>query len=379
MQSDRELTNLIRRKFAIKCTTGYSLNALVDFPAADPVEIVKRLMVGSEGTLGFVSEATYNTVPEWPHKASAFMVFPDVRAACAGASVLRDETAVDAVELFDRASLRECEANEELCGLVDIAGADASAAALLIECRGRTPADLEARIGEVNAALERARLPLGRSAREPRGVADYPFRHAAADFNVFWDVRKGLIPIVGAAREAGTSMLIEDVTCPVDKLPDMMIDLIDMFQRHGYADASCFGHALEGNLHLVFSQGFRDEAEIQRFTDMFEEMCHIVATKHSGSLKGAHRAATPCVRAAAARARAHAPPRMQASTARGATWRRSWRWSGAARRTSSCGTSRASSTPSTSSTPASSSTATPTRTASSSSRRPSRASSSTAA
>lgn len=70
----------------------------------------------------------------------------------------------------------------------------------------------------------------------------------------FWDVRKGLIPIVGAAREPGTSMLIEDVACPVDKLADMMIDLIDMFQRYDYQDASCFGHALEGNLHLVFSQ-----------------------------------------------------------------------------------------------------------------------------
>lgn len=86
-------------------------------------------------------------------------------------------------------------------------------------------------------------------------------------------------------------MLIEDVACPVDKLPDMMIDLIDMFERHGYGDASCFGHALEGNLHLVFSQGFRDSEEIQRFTDMFEEMCYIVATKHSGSLKGTERRA----------------------------------------------------------------------------------------
>jgi D-lactate dehydrogenase len=105
MQADRSLTSLIRRKFSIKCTTGYSLNALVDFPASDPVEIVKRLMVGSEGTLGFVSQATYFTVPELPHKASAFIVFPNVRAACAGASVLRDETAVDAVELFDRSVL----------------------------------------------------------------------------------------------------------------------------------------------------------------------------------------------------------------------------------------------------------------------------------
>jgi D-lactate dehydrogenase len=82
VQGDRELTALIRRKFAIKCTTGYSLNALVDFPTDNPIEIIKHLMIGSEGTLGFVSQATYNTVPEWPSKASAFIVFPDVRAAC---------------------------------------------------------------------------------------------------------------------------------------------------------------------------------------------------------------------------------------------------------------------------------------------------------
>ncbi len=53
---------------------------------------------------------------------------------------------------------------------------------------------------------------------------------------------------------AGTSMLIEDVACPVEKLGDMTMDLIRMFEKHGYKDASCFGHALEGNLHLVFSQ-----------------------------------------------------------------------------------------------------------------------------
>lgn len=67
-------------------------------------------------------------------------------------------------------------------------------------------------------------------------------------------MRKGLIPIVGGGRETGTSMLIEDVAVQVDKLGALTMDLIEMFQRHGYKDASCFGHALEGNLHLVFSQ-----------------------------------------------------------------------------------------------------------------------------
>lgn len=80
-------------------------------------------------------------------------------------------------------------------------------------------------------------------------------------------------------------MLIEDVACPVDKLADMTVDLGDMFQRYGYKEASCFGHALEGNLHLVFSQGFRTPEEVQRFGQLMDEMCYLVATKHSGSLK----------------------------------------------------------------------------------------------
>jgi D-lactate dehydrogenase len=289
VQCDKQLTALIRRKFSIKCTTGYSLNALVDFPTDDPIEIIKRLMIGSEGTLGFVSQATYNTVPEWPHKASAFVMFPDVFSACEGANVLRTETAVDAVEMFDRAALKECEANDELCGLVrDIRGADPQAAGLLIECRGEDAKTLKENICEVQTALRESGLPFGAKASEPQPLDFYGFKHDPTDYNVYWDVRKGLIPIVGGARETGTSMLIEDVACPVEKLGAMTVDLVDMFQRHGYNDASCFGHALEGNLHLVFSQGFRSAEEVQRFSDMMDEMCFIVATKHSGSLKGEH-------------------------------------------------------------------------------------------
>ena len=44
----------------MKNTTGYSLNALVDFD--DPIDVLAHLMIGSEGTLGFISEITYRTV-----------------------------------------------------------------------------------------------------------------------------------------------------------------------------------------------------------------------------------------------------------------------------------------------------------------------------
>jgi D-lactate dehydrogenase len=289
VQGDLLLTNLIRRKFAIKCTTGYSLNALVDFPLSDPIEIIKRLMIGSEGTLGFVSRATYNTVPEWPNKSSAFVVFPDLHSACAAASVLRDKTAVDAVEMFDRASLRECEIDEDLVRLVpDMKGAGEGASALLIECRANGPDALKERIHEVTSALRESGLKFGAHSDQLQDLDNYPFRKDPAESKVFWDVRKGLIPIVGGGREAGTSFLIEDVACPVDKLAAMTQDLVDMFNKFGYKDASCFGHALEGNLHLVFSQGFRTPEEVERFGAMMDEMCYIVATKHSGSLKGEH-------------------------------------------------------------------------------------------
>src|SRR5210317_343047 len=80
------LADRIRRKFKIKNTTGYSLNALVDYE--DPIDIMVHLMIGSEGTLGFISEIVYNTVVEHPCKASALMIFPNIENACSAAAVL---------------------------------------------------------------------------------------------------------------------------------------------------------------------------------------------------------------------------------------------------------------------------------------------------
>ena len=144
-------------------------------------------------------------------------------------------------------------------------------------------AALDKSIAEVESCLGKAGLRMSKPQRE-----FYPFHKEASKYNVFWDVRKGLIPIVGGGRETGTSMLIEDVAVSVDKLGALTMDLIEMFQRHGYKDASCFGHALEGNLHLVFSQGFRTADEVERYDAMMQELCSLVAEKHGGSLKAEH-------------------------------------------------------------------------------------------
>ena len=274
VQADEELTALINRKFSIKCTTGYAINALVDISPDEPVEMIKKLMVGSEGTFGFVSRATYNTVEDYPYKASTFILYPSFHEAGRATAALKKSGACDAIEVFDRAALHEAEKDDKMVNLVPgLTGCDKPCAGLLVECRGASQQILDERIAKAISTLNDSGVPVtGQDGpcAEPSSLARFPFRHNPQEAQVFWDMRKGLIPKVGAQRTRGTSMLIEDVACEVDKLADMSVDLIDMFERHGYGDASVFGHAMEGNMHLVFSQGFRNASDIDQFAKMMQ-------------------------------------------------------------------------------------------------------------
>src|SRR5215472_8312738 len=86
IRADAELSERIRRKFAIKNTTGYRLCAFLD--ADEPLEIFRRLVVGSEGTLAFVAEAVFDTVPFGRHASVALVSFEDVDAAAAAVAPL---------------------------------------------------------------------------------------------------------------------------------------------------------------------------------------------------------------------------------------------------------------------------------------------------
>ena len=64
---------------------------------------------------------------------------------------------------------------------------------------------MQDRITEVHTALNRAKLPFGARKAHPMTLDTYEFMLDKKDYNVYWDVRKGLIPIVGGARETGES------------------------------------------------------------------------------------------------------------------------------------------------------------------------------
>jgi len=118
VKGNEELSARIARKFKMKNTTGYSLNALVDF--TDPFEVIQHLMIGSEGTLGFIAEIAYKTVVEHPFRASSLMIFPDIENACTSVSLLKSAP-VAAVELMDRNKIKRLvvtDADQHVHGIV---------------------------------------------------------------------------------------------------------------------------------------------------------------------------------------------------------------------------------------------------------------------
>ncbi|HEY3390673.1 MAG TPA: FAD-binding oxidoreductase, partial [Prolixibacteraceae bacterium] len=248
VKANEPLSGRITRKFKMKNTTGYSLNALVDF--SDPFDVIEHLMIGSEGTLGFIAEISYKTVVEHPFRASSLMIFPDIEKACNAVSLLKSAP-VSAVELMDRAGLRSVEDHD---GMPDyLKKLSPAACAILVETRALLKTELDEQISVILNTIESIPSEI------PIHFTDVPSEYA-----LLWKIRKGLFPSVGAMRKTGTTVIIEDVAFPVSRLAEATHDLHKLFEKWGYNEAVIFGHALEGNLHFVFTQDFGSESEVDR-------------------------------------------------------------------------------------------------------------------
>jgi D-lactate dehydrogenase len=266
------LRDRIRAKYRIKNTTGYSLNALLDF--ATPLEILRHLIIGSEGTLAFIAEAVLRTVPDEPVKSTGLLFFPDLEAACDAIAPLRDSGAAT-LELMDRASLRAVESDASTPALVR--SLSPLAASLLVEYQCGEEAEMapiETRARDVFRSL-----PL---------LAEPPFTRAPDEQAGLWRIRKGLFPSVGSFRRPGTSVLIEDVAFEVDRLAPAVHDLQELFRKHRYDEGIVFGHAKDGNVHFVITQSFDTGPEIDRYAAFMDDVVDLVVRRYDGSLKAEH-------------------------------------------------------------------------------------------
>ncbi|TAP44900.1 FAD-binding and (Fe-S)-binding domain-containing protein [Arthrobacter sp. S39] len=271
IRADPELTAEILRQYRGKNTMGYGLNSFLDFDA--PVEILAHLMVGSEGSLGFIAEIEFGTVQISPCAATALVIFEDLEQATRILPVLVD-TGAATIELMDAASLRVVQGDPATADILDRI-AIVSHAALLIEYQGQTEDELGRLLGGARAALAAAGAPSFEPTTEPKKRAH------------LWHARKGLYAAIAGARRPGTTALLEDIAVPVPLLAPTCAALHRLFAEYGYDDAVIFGHAKDGNIHFLITEDFTAAGAIGRQRAFTEDLVELVLGA-GGTLKAEH-------------------------------------------------------------------------------------------
>lgn len=263
VRADKALSERIRFKYSIKNVTGLNILPFLEYD--DPFDIIAHLMVGSEGTLAFLSEVTMRTLPLAPFDASAMLYFRDIRDAARAVVAMRG-LPICAAELLDRRSL---------AAVGDTTGENLTA--LLTKIEAETEEGLLANI----KAIEEALKPFDT-------VTGIRFSRDKAECARYWAIRSGIFPMVGGMRKLGTTCLIEDIAFHVEDLPEATADLSELLDRHGYDDSCIYGHALDGNFHFIINQAFDSEEQVRRYADMIRDTAKMVVERYDGSLKAEH-------------------------------------------------------------------------------------------
>lgn len=264
IRGNLELTEKIRHKYSIKNVTGLNLLPFVMYD--DPFDIIAHSLVGSEGTLAFMSEIRVRTEEKMPLSASAMVYFSSLEEACHAVVALKKSSCVDACELLDRKSLESVH---------DTTGPGLTA--LLLRIDADSEKTLEKRIDEAQSIIAGFKLfKPAHFTSDPKEVEEW------------WLIRSGIFPAVGGTRRPGTSALIEDIAFHIDDLPRATVELQKLLEDCGYEDACIYGHALEGNYHFVIAQGFDSEEEIERYKNLMLAIEHLVVDEYGGSLKAEH-------------------------------------------------------------------------------------------
>ena len=275
--ADKELSDRIRYKYSIKNVTGLNIFPFVRFQ--DPFDIIAHLLVGSEGTLAFMSQVTMKTLPLPSKEASAMVYFGTIREAAEAVVALKkeiDPAVLDAAELLDKRSLASV--NDPMLSEYP----DKDLTALLLRVTGSDQADLDANISKLSEVLHSFAV-----LNDAEGNS-FIFSSDPAITGKYWAIRSGIFPSVGGMRREGTTCLIEDIAFHIENLPDATVDLSALLDRHGYDDSCIYGHALEGNFHFIINQSFDSEAEVNRYEAMIRDVAEMVVGKYDGSLKAEH-------------------------------------------------------------------------------------------
>lgn len=272
VRANKTLAERIRYKYSIKNTTGLSINPFIDYN--DPFQIIVNLMVGSEGTLAFMSELTMKTVVNHKFKASAMIYFSDIVTACQSVVSMKPGP-VHGAEMLDRIALRSVENADGIPSFIK--DFPDGVTAILVETLANSQRELDDNIKEIKSILSVYQT-----------VRPIEFTDKAEEYSKYWDIRKGIFPAVGGLRETGTTCIIEDVAFHIEDLPKATLDLQNLIAKYKYKNGVIYGHALEGNFHFIFNQNFDKPEELEQYKNFMHEIDYLVVDKYDGSLKAEH-------------------------------------------------------------------------------------------
>ena len=263
VQADEPFLSRILHKYSIKNVTGLNILPLAIY--RDPFDIITHLLVGSEGTLAFLSEFTMKTGKDYPFKASAMLYFNDIKEACRAVVAMKKGPVMGA-ELLDKKSLESVN---------DPTGRGLTA--VLTETMADTKEELYSQIKQIEGILSAFKT-----------AVPVKFTNKEEEYAPYWAIRSGIFPSVGGTRKPGTTTLIEDVAFHIEDLPEATADLQQLLEKHGYPDACIYGHALEGNYHFIINQSFDTREQVAQYESLMNEIKTLVVDKYDGSLKAEH-------------------------------------------------------------------------------------------
>ncbi|OUM84701.1 MAG: glycolate oxidase subunit GlcD [Bacillus thermozeamaize] len=234
----------------VKNVTGYDLT---------------RLIVGSEGTLGVITEAILRLIPKPPASATLMAVFDDlVDSGKAISRVLASGILPAKMEIMDQASMEAVEAYRPSGLPLD------AEAILLIEVDGHPAAVQE----EIRQAGEICRNLGARSVQIPE---------TSEEAQKLWQIRKLVSPAIARIKP---TKIAEDATVPRSQIPAMFARLKEIREKYRL-HLVVFGHAGDGNLHPNIICDERNKEEMQRAAQAVREIFE-AAVSLGGTLSGEH-------------------------------------------------------------------------------------------
>ncbi len=234
----------------MKCSSGYDLT---------------RLFVGSEGTLGVVTEITLKISPKPTESATAVAAFDRLEDAGEAVTLIMQSGVTPSVlELIDANTISVVRKHTDL-QLPEVE------AMILAETDGNTQVDVKYQMEELIAMFKRC------------NARNIETAYSAADAERLWLVRKSLGGLVGSVSK---NLASEDVTVPMGRIAEFLRKVEAISKKHNLLILN-FGHAGDGNFHPIVLYDRSDPDQVNRLDQVLLEL-HELACKLGGTLTGEH-------------------------------------------------------------------------------------------